>query len=319
VISPGSRQVLSMLAKEGELTHLIDAGARILEVACGPCIGMGQAPPSGGVSVRTFNRNFKGRSGTPDARVYLSGPQVAVAAAITGRLVHPALLGTAPDIAEPEKFLVNDSMIIPPPDNGEEISVRMGPNIVPLPELEPLPGSMKLKLLLKLGDNITTDDILPGGAKVLPLRSNLPAISRHVYELRSSGFADKAREEGSVAILGGENYGQGSSREHAALGPRFLGVRVVFAKSFARLHRANLINFGVLPILVRDEEYQQIEEGDDMEIADLHKSVAEGEKVVVRVTNKSVDFKGRLDLSLRERQILLAGGRLNFEGRRLAE
>jgi aconitate hydratase len=319
VISPGSRQVLSMLAKEGELTHLIDAGARILEVACGPCIGMGQAPPSGGVSVRTFNRNFKGRSGTPDAKVYLSGPQVAVAAAITGRLVHPALLGTAPEIAEPEKFLVNDSMIIPPPDNGEEISVRMGPNIVPLPELEPLPGSMKLKLLLKVGDNITTDDILPGGAKVLPLRSNLPAISRHVYELRSPGFADKAQEEGAVAILGGENYGQGSSREHAALAPRFLGVRAVFAKSFARLHRANLINFGVLPIWVRDEEYQQVEEGDDMEIADLHRSVEEGEKVVVRLTNKGVDFKGRLAFSLRERQILLAGGRLNFEGRRLAE
>ncbi len=319
VISPGSRQVLSMLAREGELTHLIDAGARILEVACGPCIGMGQAPPSGGVSVRTFNRNFKGRSGTPDAGVYLSGPQVAVAAAITGRLVHPAMLGNEPDIAEPEKFLVNDSMIIPPPDNGEEISVRMGPNIVPLPELEPLPGSMKLKLLLKLGDNITTDDILPGGAKVLPLRSNLPAISRHVYESRSPGFADKAGEEGSVAILGGENYGQGSSREHAALGPRFLGVRAVFAKSFARLHRANLINFGVLPIWVRDEEYQQVEEGDNMEIADLHRSVEEGEKVVVRLTNKGVDFKGRLDLSLRERQILLAGGRLNFEGRRLAE
>jgi len=318
VISPGSRQVLSMLAKEGELAHLIDAGARILEVACGPCIGMGQAPPSGGVSVRTFNRNFKGRSGTPDAKVYLSGPQVAVAAAITGRLVHPAELGTAPNIAEPEKFLVNDSMIIPPPEPGKKISIRMGPNIVPLPELEPLPDSLKLKLLLKLGDNITTDDILPGGAKVLPLRSNLPAISRHVYGLRSPGFADKAREEEAVAILGRENYGQGSSREHAALGPRFLGIRVVFAKSFARLHRANLINFGVLPIWVRDEEYQQVEEGDDMEIVDLHRSVEEGEKLVVRLTNKGVDFKGRLDLSLRERQILLAGGRLNFEGRRLA-
>ncbi|MCD4715244.1 MAG: aconitate hydratase [Desulfobacterales bacterium] len=318
VISPGSRQVLSMLAREGELTHLIDAGARILEVACGPCIGMGQAPPSGGVSVRTFNRNFKGRSGTHDASVYLSGPQVAVAAAITGRLAHPALLGNAPDIAEPENFLVNDSMIIPPPDNGEEISIRMGPNIVALPELEPLPGSLKLKLILKLGDNITTDDILPGGVKVLPLRSNLPAISRHVYELRSPEFADKAREEGAVAILGGENYGQGSSREHAALGPRFLGVRAVFAKSFARLHRANLINFGVLPIWVRDEEYHEVEEGDHMEIADLHRSVEEGEKVVVRLTNKGFDFKGRLDLSLRERQILLAGGRLNFEGRRLA-
>ena len=319
VVSPGSRQVLSMLAQEGELTHLIDAGARILEVACGPCIGMGQAPPSGGVSLRTFNRNFKGRSGTPDARVYLSGPQVAVAAAITGRLAHPALLGTAPHIDEPENFLVNDSMIIPPPDNGEKISIRMGPNIVPLPELEPLPGSLKLKLLLKLGDNITTDDILPGGAKVLPLRSNLQAISRHVYALRSPGFADKAREKGAVAILGGENYGQGSSREHAALAPRFLGVRAVLAKSFARLHRANLINFGVLPIRVRDEEYQQLEEGDDMEIVDLHRSVEGREEVVVRLTNKGFDFKGLLDLSLRERQILLAGGRLNFEGRRLAE
>ncbi len=319
VISPGSRQVLSMLAEEGDLAHLIDAGARILEVACGPCIGMGQAPPSGGVSVRTFNRNFKGRSGTPDAKIYLSGPQVAVAAAVTGRLMHPAEMGTAPEIAEPEKFLVNDSMIISPPENGKEISIRLGPNIVPLPESEPLPDSLNLKLLLKLGDNITTDDILPGGAKVLPLRSNLPAISCHVCELRSPGFADKAKEEGAVAILGGENYGQGSSREHAALGPRFLGVRAVFAKSFARLHRANLINFGVLPIYVRDEEYQQLEEGDDMEIADLHISVEEGEKIIVRLINKGLDFKGRLDLSHRERQILLAGGRLNFEGRRLAE
>jgi aconitate hydratase len=178
---------------------------------------------------------------------------------------------------------------------------------------------MKLKLLLKLGDNITTDDILPGGANVLPLRSNLPAISRHVYGLRSPGFADKAQKEGSVAILGGENYGQGSSREHAALAPRFLGVLAVFAKSFARLHRANLINFGVLPILVRDEEYQQLEEGDDMEILALHKSLGEGEKVVVRLTREGADLEGRLDLSLRERRILLAGGRLNFEGRRLAE
>ncbi|MBW2116529.1 MAG: aconitate hydratase [Deltaproteobacteria bacterium] len=318
VISTGSRQVLSMLAKEGELAHLIDAGARILEVACGPCIGMGQAPPSGGVSVRTFNRNFKGRSGTPDASLYLSGPQVAVAAAITGRLAHPAILGNAPSIDEPENFIVDDSMIIPPPDNGEEVSVRMGPNIVPLLELEPLPDFLKLKLLLKLGDNITTDDILPGGAKVLPLRSNLPAISRHVYALRSPGFADKAREEGAVAILGGENYGQGSSREHAALAPRYLGIRAVFAKSFARLHRANLINFGVLPICLRDEEYQHIGEDDYIEISDLHRSVLEGEEVFVRLPDKGVDFKGSLDLSLRERQILLAGGRLNFEGQRLA-
>ncbi|MBW1796950.1 MAG: aconitate hydratase [Deltaproteobacteria bacterium] len=318
VISPGSRQVLSMLAKEGDLADLIDAGARILEVACGPCIGMGQAPPSGGVSVRTFNRNFKGRSGTRDARVYLAGPQVAVAAAVTGRLAHPGELGPAPNIAEPEKFLVDDSMIIAPPDSGKEYSVRMGPNIMPLPELEALPDSLRVRLLLKLGDNITTDDILPGGARVLPLRSNLPAISRYVYELMSPGFADEAAKEDAVAILGGENYGQGSSREHAALAPRYLGTRAVLAKSFSRLYRANMINFGILPILVTDKEYQQVGEGDDMEIADLHRAVAEGDKVIIKVPNKGIEFAGRLELSIRERQILLAGGRLNFEGQNLA-
>ena len=317
VIAPGSRQVLSMLAKDGSLGDMIDAGARILEVACGPCIGLNLAPPSGGVSVRTFNRNFLGRSGTPDAKVYLAGPQVAAAAALSGRLIHPDKLGNPPNLADPEDFPLDDSMIIPPPDLPKKIVIRMGPNIKPLPELDPLPKSLQVQLLLKLGDNITTDDILPGGAKVLPLRSNLPAISRHVYASKIPGFAERAQASGKVAIAGGENYGQGSSREHAALAPRYLGVRVVLAKSFARLHRANLINFGILPLLLRDRDYQELEEGDRMVLIDVRKAVAETKKVIVKLEDKGLKFEGRLELSHQERDILLAGGSLNFHRQKL--
>jgi len=312
VIAPGSRQVLSMLAKEGSLADMIDAGARILEVACGPCIGMGQAPPSGGVSVRTFNRNFPGRSGTSDAAVYLASPQVAVAAALTGRLVHPEYLGAPPSVEDPEDFLIDDSMIIPPPAHPEAATVRMGPNIKPLPALEPMPDTLQLNVLLKVKDNITTDDILPGGAKVLPLRSNLPAVSEFVFSSIVPGFAERARAAAGVAILAGENYGQGSSREHAALAPRYLGVRTVLAKSFARLHRANLINFGVLPLLIGDADYNQIAEGNEIEIPDLHAALTEKDGVVIRVRRTALTCEGRLDLSKQERDILLAGGRLNF-------
>ncbi len=312
VIAPGSRQVLSMLARDGSLADMIDAGARILEVACGPCIGMGQAPSSGGVSVRTFNRNFPGRSGTPDAEVYLAGPQVAVAAALTGRLVHPSELGNLPIVANPKNFLIDDSMLIPPPARPEGVSIHMGPNIKPLPELEPMPDTLNLKVLLKLKDNITTDDILPGGAKVLPLRSNLPAISEFVFALPAPGFAAKAKAAGAVAILGGENYGQGSSREHAALAPRYLGVHAVLAKSFARLHRANLINFGILPLLIGDEHYDHIAEGDFIALSNLHGTLAGSNTVIVIVKNKDLKFEGKLDLSEQERKVLLAGGRLNF-------
>ena len=318
VIAPGSRQVLSMLARDGSLADMIDSGARILEVACGPCIGMGQAPPSGGVSVRTFNRNFTGRSGTPDAEVYLAGPQVAVAAALTGRLAHPSELGTQQEAVHPKRFLVDDSMIICPPKHPDKITIRMGPNIKPLPELEPMPNSLRLKLLLKVKDNITTDDILPGGAKVLPMRSNLPAISEFVFASKAPGFAEKAKIAGPVAILGGKNYGQGSSREHAALAPRYLGVMVVLAQSFARLHRANLINFGILPVVIKDEDYEQIEQGDILEIMGLRKAVAESDELVVRVKHKTLEFAGRLELSQRERKILLAGGHLNFYRQELA-
>lgn len=312
VISPGSRQVLSMLARDGSLGDMINAGARILEIACGPCIGMGQAPPSGGVSVRTFNRNFAGRSGTPDAKIYLSGVQVAVAAALTGHLAHPNELGAPPKIVHPEIFPVDDSMIIPPPIHTDGITIRMGPNIKPLPELEPTPDLLTLKLILKVKDNITTDDILPGGAKVLPLRSNINAISEFVFASKAPWFADKTKTAGAVAILGGINYGQGSSREHAALAPRFLGVRAVLAKSFARLHRANLINFGVLPVLISNEEYDKIKQGDVITLIGLQKAVAESDEVLIRIKDKRLGLPGRLELSQRERKILLAGGRLNF-------
>ena len=319
VITPGSRQVLSMLAKEGSLGDMIDAGARILEVACGPCIGMGQAPPSGGISVRTFNRNFPGRSGTPDAEVYLAGPQVAVAAALTGRLVHPSELGIPPVVKDSENFAIDDSMIIPPSSHPEEITVRMGPNIKPIPRFEPLPNTLNLKMLLKAKDNITTDDILPGGNRVLPLRSNLPAISKFVFASLAPGFAEKAKAETGVAIIGGENYGQGSSREHAALVPRYLGVRTVMAKSFARLHRANLINFGVLPLVISDEYYNTITEGNYIQLTNLHLALAERDKVVIRIKNKHLEYEGKLDLSRQERLILLAGGRLNLYCKKLGE
>ena len=319
VITPGSRQVLSMLAKEGSLKNMIDAGARILEVACGPCIGMGQAPPSGGISVRTFNRNFPGRSGTSDAQVYLAGPQVAVAAALTGRLVHPCELGTPPVVKDSENFTTDDSMIIPPSRHPENITIHMGTNIKPIPRFEPMPDTLNLKVLIRANDNVTTDDILPGGNKVLPLRSNLPAISKFVFASLAPGFAEKAKSETGVAIMGGENYGQGSSREHAALAPRYLGVRTVLAKSFARLHRANLINFGVLPLVITDEYYDTITEGDYIQLANLHLALAERDKVIIRIKDKHLECEGKLDLSQQERLILVAGGRLNFYREKRAE
>jgi len=312
VITPGSRQVLSMLAKDGSLGDMIDAGARILEVGCGPCIGMGQAPPSGSISVRTFNRNFPGRSGTPDAEVYLAGPQVAVAAALTGRLVHPSELGTPSVVKDPKNFTIDDSMIISPPSHTEAITIHMGPNIKPIPRFEPMPNALNLKVLLKANDNITTDDILPGGNKALPLRSNLPAISEFVFASLAPDFAEKTTAVTGVAIVGGKNYGQGSSREHAALAPRYLGIRTVLAKSFARLHRANLINFGVLPIVINDECYNKMTEGDYIQINNLRIALTERDKVHIRVKNKHFECEGKLDLSMRERMILIAGGSLNF-------
>ncbi len=317
VISPGSRQVFQMLALDGSLAHFIDAGARILELSCGPCIGMGQAPPSGGVSLRTFNRNFKGRCGTPDAEVYLCSPQVAVASAIAGEIVHPEILGKAPEVEMPEGFHIDDSMIIPPGE--EEIEIRMGPNIKPIPELEPLPGAIELEVIIRLGDNITTDDILPGGAKVLPLRSNLPAISEYTFSLIRPDFSKRAKEMGDIAIVGGENYGQGSSREHAALAPRYLGVRMVFARSFARLHRANLINFGIVPVIIDQRTYELLEEGIHIRIENLRDQISGSDKLKIKVLGMDVDAYGMLRLTEREREVLLEGGRINYQKKRIKE
>ena len=312
VIAPGSRQVLAMLARDGSLAALIDAGARILEVACGPCIGMNQAPPSGGVSVRTFNRNFEGRSGTKDAKVYLAGPQVAAAAAVTGRIVHPSMFGSEPRVTDPEYLHLDDSMIITPPKDPVSGRVRMGPNIKSLPDLEPLPDDLLLTVILKTGDNITTDDILPGGGKILPLRSNIPAIAQFVFASKDPQFIENARKAGNIAIVGGENYGQGSSREHAALAPRFLGLRAVLARSFARLHRANLINFGVLPLIIAQKDYERIGQGERIKIAGI-RAIIEGISLLsVELLETGFSINAGLYLSPRERNIILAGGLLNM-------
>ncbi len=306
-ISPGSSQVLENLAANGELVHLIRAGARIIENACGPCIGIGQAPPTGGVSLRTFNRNFKGRSGTQDAKVYLVSPETAVASALSGEITDPRKLGEYPKITLPEKFLISDSMFIFPTAKPYAAEIVMGPNIKPLPKFQPLQGKLTSEVLLKVGDNISTDDILPGGSEVMSLRSNIPEISKYTFCHVDAGFADRALAKGGGFIVGGENYGQGSSREHAALAPKYLGVKAVLAKSFARIHLANLINFGILPLtFAARRDYEQIAQGDMLELntSSLKKSLC------VRNITKSVDLRVELDLSDRDKDMVKAGGKL---------
>jgi aconitate hydratase len=316
VIAPGSRQVLTMLAQNGALADLVSAGARILECACGPCIGMGQAPPSGGVSVRTINRNFKGRSGTADARVYLASPETAAATALTGRLTDPRELGTPPVVALPEKFHVDDRMILPPADNPDDVEIVRGPNIKPLPVAGPLPESIEGRVLIKVGDNITTDHIMPAGAKVLPLRSNIPAMSEYVFTAVDPSFPRRAREAGGGIIVGGENYGQGSSREHAALVPMYLGVKAVLAKSFARIHRDNLINFGILPLtFIEPADYDRLERDDMLQIDGLHRALREGAELEVKNVTRGFTIKARAQLTPRQVEIILAGGLLNYTRR----
>lgn len=311
VISPGSRQVVTMLAENGALTALLDAGARLIENTCGPCIGMGQSPASGAVSVRTFNRNFLGRSGTNDAKLYLASPETAAASAIAGYLCDPAtVLGPAPRIPLPEKFRVDDSMILPPGDPDTPI-VR-GPNIKPLPGASPLADQMALPVLLTLGDNITTDDIMPAGAKILPLRSNIPAISAYVFSKIDPTFASRAKAAAGGAIVAGQNYGQGSSREHAALAPMYLGIKVVLAKSFARIHRANLINFGILPLTFVDENnYRKFAAASlSLNLFGLRTAVRSPEPFTIGLSDGS-SIKVRHDLTPRQVKLLLAGGLLN--------
>lgn len=312
VIAPGSRQVLMMLAREGALADLIASGARVLEAVCGPCIGMGQAPPSGGVSLRTINRNFEGRSGTADAKVYLASPEAAAATAIAGIITDPRDLGTPVRIEEPAEFIVDNTMVLPPSDEPEKIEVIRGPNIRPLPATEPLPDTLSGEVLIKVGDNISTDHILPAGAKILPLRSNIPAIAEYTFKGIDSEFARRAKGKGGGFILGGNNYGQGSSREHAALAPRYLGISIVVAKSFARIHRDNLVNFGILPLILVDEgDYEIIRQGDMIELKDIRRTLKKGDPVSVKNITRNIQVKVFHNLTPRQIDIILAGGLLN--------
>jgi len=305
-ISAGSRQVLQNLTITGELDPLIQSGARILENACGPCIGIGQAPTTEGVSLRTFNRNFKGRSGTQDAKVYLVSPETAVATALTGKITDPRKLGKYPKIAMPEKFVLSDAMFIYPSEKPTG-KVVMGPNIKPLPIFKPIPDKITGKILLKLGDNVSTDDILPGGSEIMSLRSNIPEISKYTFVHIDRTFVTRAIEENGGFIVGGENYGQGSSREHAALGPKYLGVKAIIAKSFARIHTANLVNFGILPLtFVNKNDYFRIKQGDvlDLEVKGLK------ENLVIKNRTRDGTINVTLNLSELEKSILKVGGKL---------
>ena len=314
-IAPGSMQVLNMLALNGALSDMIAAGARILESACGPCIGMGQSPNSKGVSLRTFNRNFEGRSGTADAGIYLVSPEVAAASAITGVLTDPRTLGDAPKINMPEKFVINDNMIELPasPDKAKDVEVAYGPNIKPFPTSVALGESISAKAILKVGDNITTDHIMPAGAKILPYRSNIPFLSQFCFKQCDENFAENCKAEGKGIIIGGANYGQGSSREHAALVPLYLGIKAVITKSFARIHCANLINAGILPFTFENaDDYDKIAQGDELCLENVRNLIETNSPVILKNITKNEEYPLCYEFSKRQKDILLAGGLLNY-------
>ena len=315
-IAPGSKQVYNMLARNGALADIIEAGARILECACGPCIGMGQSPNSKGISLRTFNRNFEGRSGTRDGQIYLVSPETAAASAIAGVFTDPRTLGDAVNIPLPEKFEFNDNMVLAPApvEEMDSVEILRGPNIKPYPKTEPLAENIDVRCSLKVGDNITTDHIMPAGAKILPLRSNIPAISEHCFTVCDKDFPLRAKAYGSSIIIGGVNYGQGSSREHAALAPLYLGIKAVVVKSFARIHRANLINAGILPLtFVNENDYDNINEGDELSLPAIRKTIAAG-KTHLLLVNKTQgkEIPVLCELSGRTKDIILAGGLLDY-------
>lgn len=314
-IAPGSKQVLSMLAENGALADMLEAGARVLESACGPCIGMGQSPNSGGISLRTFNRNFEGRSGTADGQIYLVSPELAAVSALTGVLTDPRTLGEMPEFEMPKEFLVNDNMIVPPVPEEEMDSVEVlrGPNIKPFPTSEPMPKDIDAKVSLKVGDNITTDHIMPAGAKILPLRSNIPEISKYCFAVCDESFHDRALEMGKSIVIGGSNYGQGSSREHAALAPLYLGVKAVITKSFARIHMANLINAGIVPMTFANEaDYDKIDQDDELKIENIAEQIASGDTIKVTDVTKGYTFDCKVNFSERQKEMLYAGGLLNY-------
>lgn len=322
-IAPGSKQVLNMIAENGALADMIAAGARILESACGPCIGMGQSPNSKGVSLRTFNRNFEGRSGTKDGQIYLVSPEMAAVSALTGYLTDPRTLGDMPEFKLPEHFKINDNMVVPPADEADmdNVEVLRGPNIKPFPQTSPLDDSIDCQVSLKVGDNITTDHIMPAGAKILPLRSNIPAISQHCFTVCDEDFPRRAKNMGKSIIVGGSNYGQGSSREHAALAPLYLGIKAVLVKSFARIHRANLINAGILPLtFVNEADYDKINQGDEIVLADVRADV-EADMSKLTVVNKTtgVEIPVLCELTGRTKDIILAGGLLDYTREQLSK
>lgn len=312
-ISPGSKQVFNMMAQDGTLSDMIAAGARVLECTCGPCIGVGQSPNSAGVSLRTFNRNFEGRSGTADAQVYLVSPEVAAASALTGVLVDPRTCGEAPVVSLPDSFFINDNLIVQPCDEKDMDSVEIlrGPNIKPFPSNTPLPDSIEAETILKVGDNITTDHIMPAGAKILPLRSNIPAISEHCFVRCDTTFPSRCKEAGKGFIVGGENYGQGSSREHAALAPLYLGIKAVIVKSFARIHAANLVNAGILPLtFCNSEDYDKIAQGDILRLSNIKQCLENNDEIYVENLSKQEKYKLTHALSERQIKMILAGGLL---------
>ena len=314
-IAPGSKQVLNMISRSGALSDIIDAGARILESACGPCIGMGQSPNSKGVSLRTFNRNFLGRSGTKDAGIYLVSPETAAASAIAGVLTDPRTLGEMPQFDIPDEFIINDNMVTLPASENEYESVEVlrGPNIKDYPKTSPLSDSLNVECSLKTGDNITTDHIMPAGAKILPLRSNIPEISKHCFEVVDADFPQRALGLGESVIIGGSNYGQGSSREHAALAPLYLGIKAVIVKSFARIHKANLVNAGILPLTFENEaDYDCISQGDKLELTGIRAAVKAENSVVMKNVSNGKEIILKIELSEREREIILAGGLLDY-------
>jgi len=316
VVSPGSRQVLEMISRNGALAAMVRSGARLLESACGPCIGMGQAPCSEAVSLRTFNRNFAGRCGTKSAGVYLVSPEVAAASALAGEITDPRSLGEPVAVEQPDKFPIDDGMILSPDNEPEKVAIVKGPNIQPVPKRDDLSDGLSGTVVLKVEDNITTDDIMPAGAKIVPLRSNIPAISEYVFSNIDAEFASRTKTAGGGFVVGGENYGQGSSREHAALAPMYLGVRAVLAKSFARIHRANLINFGILPLVFADETgYGAVEQGDELSMGGLRGLLRKDAPFIVRNATKDREIRVTHGLSSREADVLLAGGLLNYTTR----
>ncbi|MGI0149327.1 MAG: aconitase family protein, partial [Thermoplasmata archaeon] len=319
-VSPGSRQTLLLMLLSGLMTKLIKAGVRELEVACGPCIGMGFAPPSRGASVRTFNRNFEGRSGTPDDLVYLCSPETAAATALRGTIADPRDLGKLPALKEPTKYPVDTSGFEWPPKDRASVRIIRGPNITPLPVADPPKDTIEGEVLIKLGDNISTDHIMPAGAKILPLRSNIPAIAEHVFEYVDPTFPERAKKAGSGLIVAGDNYGQGSSREHAAVAPMFLGVRLVVAKTFARIHLDNLVNSGIPPVtFANPKDYDAIQQGDRMRITSVLVAIRGQSQATAENLSRGTRVALRVDLRPYQREVLLAGGGIRYAKRRSAK